>query len=387
MIIKTIPKKGYTEKQAAIVVRYGGADHIHQLPSGQKVEMPTGIAHFLEHKMFEDFEVNMFEAFTKHGATVNAYTHFTHTAYYFSAIDNFEENLQLLFRLISTPHFTDENVEKEKGIILSEIDMYADNPYWQVYRGLHRGLFVNSPLRQDILGTRESVQSINKSQLYDCYSHFYTTDNMALICVGDIPTLDFSDSLDIFGPSGVSPEHEKEPTEAAELIIEKKMSVAIPLFQLGFKALYDIQADAVTLAASSILADMLAGESSQIYAELYDEGMIDNQFTAEYTGGTYYGIFLFSGASRQPEAVRDRILSTPLDSGRFETIKSKHIGRFIRDMNSISTISTVQADLFTKGQNIEDMLDAFHKVSQEDVERQYSHIRTDNCTLSVIRPS
>jgi len=402
MKIYTIPKKGYAEKQAAIVVRYGGADYIHIMPDGSKMEMPMGIAHFLEHKLFEDPELNIFEAFTQHGASANAYTHFTHTAYYFNTIDHFQENLGLLFRLVQTPHFTDGNVEKEKGIILAEIDMYADNPYWQVYTGLHKALFSASPLRRDILGTRESVQSIQSSQLYDCYNHFYTPENMALICVGDLDQdqvqgwaegyLDASthDNLSRAARSFRG----DEPPQAAASVIEKQMSVSIPLFQLGFKVLYNETPNPAVTAASHILADMIAGESSEVYAELYDNGMIDNQFSTEYIGGAYYGIFIFSGVSPQPEAVRSRILHTldslrknGLSKGRFETIKSKHIGRFIRGLNSIDNVSSIQAEIFTKGQDIPALTEAFRQVSLEDAEAQLrACLREDNYALSVIRP-
>ena len=375
----TIPKKGYAGKQAAIVVRCGGID------------MTPGAAHFLEHKLFEDPELNLFEEFTTRGASVNAYTHFTHTVYYFSAIDSFNENLQLLYRLIEKPHFTDENVEKEKGIILAEIDMYADNPFWQVYTGLHSALFKGA-LSHDILGTKESVQSITAGQLDAFYEKFYTPDNMALIRVGDFGECEVGgfDKNEFSFKNDLSSEN--EPTSATNHLIEKQMAVSIPLFQLGFKAIYkkhkDI--DPITLAACSILSDMIAGESSNIYVELYDKGMIDNQFTAEYIGGSYYGIFLFAGASHEPEAVRDRILQEikqDLDHERFEMIKNKHIGRYIRGFNSIETLCASQADLFTKGYHVNNMMAAFKNVTFDDVNRQmHDHLRLENHALSVVRP-
>ena len=387
MKIKTIQKKGYEGKQAAIVVKYGGADFIHQLQDGSIVEMPAGIAHFLEHKMFEDPELNMFEEFTKLGASVNAYTHFTHTVYYFNTIDNFHESLELLLRLIEKPHFTDDNVEKEKGIILSEIDMYADNPFWQVYTGLHRALFLNSSLRHDILGTSESVRSISANQLSECHRHFYCPENMALICVGDFEESFRHPILNNLSDCMATTIQKSEPANAAASFIEKQMPVAMPIFQVGFKAVYDEIITPTTLAASGILADMLAGESSEIYSNLYDEGLIDNQFTAEYIGGTTYGIFLFSGMSPNPESVMDHILKAKLDENRFEIIKSKSIGRFMRAMNSIETISSIQADLFTRNQNIEDIIEALKTVTLNDVKTQFSnYMRKEACALSKVTP-
>ncbi|MCL2421377.1 MAG: insulinase family protein [Defluviitaleaceae bacterium] len=388
----TIPKKGYAEKQAAIVVKYGGAD-ADRLP---------GIAHFLEHKLFEDPQLSMFDAFTQQGASVNAYTHFTHTVYHFSTVQSFPEHLQTLFRLINTPHFTEENVEKEKGIILAEIDMYADNPFWQVYTGLHRALFSVSPLRQEILGTRESVQTIQPDQLYECYHQFYTPDNMALICIGDFePTQVTKWSKTFAHPNGrkMRPFDPRsiladEPAQAAAPFIAQQMPVSIPLFQLGFKALYEAVCSPITMAASHILIDMIAGESAKLYADLYDLGMIDNQFSVEYIGGTSYGIFMIAGASPQPEAVRERILQAiakakahGLDSRRFEIIKGKHIGRYVRGFNSIETLSSIQADMFTRGQDIAQALEAFCSVTLEDAEVQLHAVLNEaHCALSVIRP-
>jgi len=356
----TIPKKDYWEKQAAIVVRAGGVD------------MPPGYAHFLEHKLFEDSELNLLEAFTKHGASVNAYTHNTHTVYYFNTIDAFEENLTLLKKLVFEPHFTEENIEKEKGIILAEIDMYADNPFWQVYTALNRALF-NKP---DILGTKESILAITPQDLYDCYKRYYRPDNMALICVGDFDTefLDYNEDIPIL-----------QIEDSSTDFIEQSMLVPVPMFQLGFKAIYNKMSPPLQMAASSILADMIFGESSTLYAELYEKGMIDNQFSTEYIGAGHYGIFMCSGVSPQPEAVRDRILQEvanfKIEKDRFNLIKNKHIGRFIRGFNSIETLASVQADLFAKGTNINAMLDAFKNVTIDDVAAE----SLNKHALSVIR--
>ena len=379
----TIPKKGYESKQAAIVVKCGGT------------ESPSGIAHFLEHKLFEDQELNMFEEFTGMGAYVNAYTHFTHTVYYFSTIDAFEKNLEMLFRLVQQPHITEENVEKEKGIILSEIDMYADNPYWQVYTNLHQALFHNPALKQDILGTKESVRDIKPVQLYDFHYNFYTPDNMALICAGDFESSQITEWAEHYsqvkGPKNNSKkELKKEPAHSVVPFIEKHMPVSIPLFQLGFKASYSQEVDPATIAASSLLVDIIAGESSNTYSTLYSLGMIDNQFAVDYIVGISHGIFMFAGASTQPEKVKGYILQAirgGITQERFEVIKGKHIGRYIRGFNSLETLTSAQAELFTRGQDIPSVLEAVCNIKFEDVEAQlHAHLYEDNCALSVIWP-
>jgi len=378
----TIPKKGYESKQAAIAVKCGGT------------ESPPGIAHFLEHKLFEDHDLNLFDEFTSMGASVNAYTHFTHTVYYFSTIDAFDKNLEMLFRLVQQPHITEENVEKEKGIILSEIDMYADNPYWQVYTGLHRALFHNSSLNQDILGTKESVRDIMPIKLYDFHYNFYTPDNMALIAIGDFEAnqiIEWAEHYSqIKGPHVCKRESKKEPAHAAIPFIAKHMSVSIPLFQLGFKAVYSKEADPTTIAASGLLVDIIAGESSKVYSDLYSMGMIDNQFAVDYIVGINHGIFIFAGASIQPEAVKTHILQAikgGIRKERFEVIKGKHIGRYIRGFNSVDMLSSAQAELFTRGQDIPTMLEAVCNLRFEDVEAQlHEHLHEENCALSVIWP-
>jgi len=365
----TIPKKGYKEKQAAIAIPCGGN---HGTP---------GIAHFLEHKLFEDEETPIFEAFTKLGASVNAYTSFTHTVYYFNTVDNFTECLALLHRMVENPHITDENVEKEKPIIQAEIDMYADNPHWQVYSNLHRAL----GLCDSILGTSETINAITKKDLLDFYHEHY--DEKALICVGDFPKEEPWGSTPPPAGAAVCQRHTfsrgasdlLSPDPIHSHYVQTHMTVSKPLFQLGFKT------PAANPAAATILADILAGESSGLYTTLYEKGNIDNQFSTEYIGDT----FLFSGTSTAPQAVRDSILRETkhgITKPRFETIKAKHIGRFIRASNSIETLCATQADLYTKGLTIDNMLENFRSARFEDTEALLTRLTEENHALSVVLP-
>ena len=182
-----IPKEGYTKQYAIFATDYGSIDNVFCTYRRKRpLEVPEGIAHFLEHKLFESPDNNLFDKFSKLGANVNAYTNFNQTAYLFSSTDNFYESLSLLIEFVQNPYITDENVEKEKGIIAQEINMYMDNPGWRVYFNCLKAMYNEHPVKIDIAGTIESIQKINKELLYKCYNTFYNPTNMVLFVIGDL---------------------------------------------------------------------------------------------------------------------------------------------------------------------------------------------------------
>ncbi|MCL2352938.1 MAG: insulinase family protein [Firmicutes bacterium] len=412
-----IPKKEYVEKQAAFVVKYGSADRL-----GGQEPPPDGVAHFMEHKMFEDPELNMYDAFMKNGADVNAYTNFTVTAYYFTCIDNFYENLRLLARLVREPFFTDENVEKEKGIISQEIDMYEDNAHWRLYMNLQNLLYGDSLVSADIAGSVDSIRKIDKDVLYRYYQGFYVPSNMALVCAGDVDGGEAEKiCAECFGegaqggagrseyghearPYSELPAHasgERVPNLPDDSPVrrdyaEKALDVALPVFGLGFKDRDFDPASSLTdkIAAYKILADAAAGPSSPLYERMYNEGVIDGSFHADYAGGGYFGVSLFSGASREPERAKEMILgeiarlkNEGIDRNRFETVKRKHIGRLTAGFNAIDWVAGTQAELFTLGRDLFDLADSYENVTAEAVdERLRGHYLEENCALSMIVP-
>ena len=182
-----IPKKGYIKKYAIFSTKYGSNDNkFIPINENDVIQVPEGIAHFLEHKLFEEPEGNIFDEFSKLGTNVNAFTNFNQTSYLFSCTDNFCESLELLIKFVQNPYFTDENVEKEKGIIAQEIKMYEDNPGWRVFFNALKGMYFEHPVKIDIAGTIESIQNIDKETLYKCYNTFYNPKNMVLVTVGEI---------------------------------------------------------------------------------------------------------------------------------------------------------------------------------------------------------
>lgn len=393
-----IPKKDYVEKQAAICTNYGSVDSQFSV-DGKTTQVPDGIAHFLEHKLFEDEKMSVFDEFVKLGANVNAFTNFTNTAYYFNSIDNFDENLALLLDFTSTPYFTDENVEKEKGIIAQEINMYSDNPYWQMYLNLQDAMYENCPVKKNIAGSVDSIMQINKDMLYECYETFYYSENMALICVGDFDNERIYDIAE----RHIKPKKQRqldriygeEPAAVKTQKVENQMSLSRPMFNLGFKEqVFD--GDIVSrIINTKILMDVMAGESSSFFNEMYANGQIDGAFGLEYVNSHFYGTAVFAGSTDDPDKVAalimtetERIKKQGINEERFEQIRNKHIGRFVRSFNSIDAIATGQIDLFSKGLDIFDIMEGYKSCTKAQLSERLNQLfNTDNVVLSIMKPT
>src|SRR3954453_11844038 len=191
-----LPKKGFNKTYATFTTKYGSIDnHFMPLEKSEFLKVPDGIAHFLEHKLFEKEDGDVFQQFSKQGASANAFTSFTRTAYLFSSTSNVELNLDTLMDFVQEPYFSEKTVEKEKGIIGQEITMYDDNPDWRLYFGLIQNLYQNHPVKIDIAGTIESISHINKDLLYECYNTFYHPSNMLLFIVGPVDPNQFMDQV------------------------------------------------------------------------------------------------------------------------------------------------------------------------------------------------
>lgn len=400
-----LPKKGYMKKHAVFATQYGSNDNKF-IPIGEKetIEVPEGVAHFLEHKLFEEPDKNIFDQFSKMGADVNAYTSFNQTAYLFSCTDNFYENLEILIKFVQNPYFTDENVEKEKGIIAQEIKMYEDNPGWKVFFNSLGGMYHNHPVKTDIAGTVESIQKIDKEILYKCYNSFYHPKNMVLFLIGDISFEEAIEvvekaekkdiKIDIERVNSIYPE---EPREIKKKYIDESLMISIPIFTIGYKD-DELEIDGKGLVKreiiTNILLDMLFGNSTKFYQDLYAEGLIDNSFGGQYIGHKNYGHSILAGQSYEPESVLERIniylekvRNTGLEKEEFERIKKKDIGSNLMGFNSIDFIANNFINYFFLNFLFIDYLDVYDSISFSDVVNRFnSHYREDNYTLSVIKP-
>ncbi|MCL2851415.1 MAG: insulinase family protein [Defluviitaleaceae bacterium] len=401
-----IPRKDYVGQSAMLCVNYGSID-ARFTAFGREHEPPRGIAHFLEHKMFEDAQINLFDEFVRLGASVNAYTNFQSTAYYFSCTDMFYDSLRLLLRLVTLPHFTDENVDKEKGIITQEIGMYDDNPFWRAYSNMQRAMYAANPVRDSILGDTESIGRITPDSLRQVYDAFYHPQNMALVCVGrfsreEVYKIARKAFVGAQKHTDVTRLRENEPPQVSEDFISSDMSLSKPTFSLGFKEDADLEpSDARTVtrkaAAAKALMDVLAGQSSELFNGMYRERLVDTPISLEYISGRGFGQVVFGASSNEPEKARERILREidrvrqhGVESTRFRQILNKHVGSFFRLFNSIEALRNLQADLYCAGVgsdiDIFDLSEAYAGLCAEDLDKRLRELfRSDNHVLSIVR--
>ena len=351
-----IPKKGYVQKQAMLCVNFGSADE-HFSSGGRETVLPDGTAHFMEHKMFESESGNIFSRFSNLGGSLNAYTNYDSTCFYFSCTENFDKNLRLLLECVDSPFFTDENVEKEKPIITQEISMYDDDPFWRVFINLMECLFVALPFKKNIAGSAGSIKAIDKNMLYSCYNIFYTPGNMALVCVGDLePEAVFAAADGFFRRKAAAEVRRIYPDEPSGLNSSSSIiniPVSMPVFSVGFKDGLGGLDICERIALSKIIVDIIAGESSPLFQKLLNSGLIDGGFSSGYLANRLMGVSIFSGRSCSPEKVAELlnneiqgIKTNGIDPRRFELIKRKHTGGFIRGFNSVDSAANAMANCF-----------------------------------------
>ncbi|MBS4535422.1 insulinase family protein [Clostridium sp. D2Q-14] len=399
-----VPKKGFTKKYAVFATNYGSNDN-EFVPLGEdnSIVVPEGIAHFLEHKLFEEKEGNIFNEFSELGSYVNAYTNFNQTAYLFSCTDKFYENLKLLVSFVQSPYFTDENVDKEKGIIAQEIKMYDDNPSWKVYFNCLRGMYHKHPVRIDIAGTVESISNIDKETLYKCYNTFYHPSNMVLFMVGDI---NFEKAIDVINKNmnrGISNDiknieriYPNEPKEINNKYIEEKLSVSIPLFNIGFKD-YDVGYDGDELIkkqiTTNVLLDILFGTGTEFYKNMYEKGIINNNFGSQFTANKTYAHSIIGGESDDPKEVLNKVLEyikkikkQGLNEEDFKRIKNKMLGHHVMNFDSLDYIANSFIKYTFNNTSLLNYLNILEDVTFDDIIHRFdNHFNKDNCTLSVIK--
>lgn len=400
-----IPKPGFTKKYAIFSTNYGSNDN-EFVPIGEKesIKVPEGIAHFLEHKLFEEKDGNIFNEFSKLGSSVNAFTNFNQTAYLFSCTDNFYKNLELLVSFVESPYFTDENVNKEKGIIAQEIKMYDDNPGWKVFFNSLKAMYHNHPVKEDIAGTVESIEDIDKETLYKCYNTFYHPSNMILSIVGDI---DFEKAIEtieknikkdrenkISKVQGIYPD---EPKEIQQRYIEDSLSVSIPLFNIGFKD-RDVGYDGDELLkkeiVTNLLLDMIFGESTEFYRDMYEEGLINNSFGSQFVASKTYAHSIIGGESENPKEVLDKIIDyinrlkeEGLNEEDFERIKNKMIGHHIMSFDSLEYIANSFIKYEFQNSSLFNYKNILKDIKFKDIEKRIKeHFTDENYILSVIKP-
>ena len=400
LTVKIVPRPGFTRKMAYFVTDFGAVHTEFEL-EGQTYQVPAGIAHFLEHKMFDLPGRDVSAEFAALGANVNAFTGYDMTAYYFSCSENFAENLALLLEFVSTPYFTEESVQKEMGIIDQEIGMNEDTPDSCVFEDLMRCMYRTHPIRVPILGSRESLRKITPELLYICHRAFYTPANMILCVVGDVDAEEVVALADKILGKEPKPAGKKQNTWQEDMQVEESqfcatMEVAMPTFQMAFKAEPASLGEAAIYEeiVGDLAAEALFGESSDLYLRLYEQGLIDSSFGGGYESVDGCAMLTCGGDSDNAYAVRDAILEEARKLAKegipkedFLRMKRSAIGRRIRDLDSFdSTCFRICAYHF-------DEFDYFRfpavyaAVRQDEVLEFLRRVVTkERCALSVIDP-
>ncbi len=399
-----MPKAGYSKAGAYFATNYGSVDRQFILPGEKEVTtVPDGIAHFLEHKMFEQPDgSNVFEAFSKYGASANAYTSFTMTSYYFTCSEHLYENLDVLLDFVTSPYFTKESVEKEQGIIGQEIRMYDDDPDWQVYFNTIKCMYGSHPVKIDIAGTTESIAEITYEHLYRCYNGFYHPSNMALFLIGDWDGEKVTSLLE----KHVGDKEKKEeirrvfPEEQEGIVVpfmETNLPVSMPQFAIGFKD-KEIGGTAAEMLRREVVTDLLlklvVGKSSALYRELYESGQITGPLDAEYTFEKSYGFSMIGGEGEHPEQIKERILEefrrlgeTGIPEEEIERVRRAYYGSFTRSLNSIEGIGTTFLSDAFKGIDSLTAGEVIMSITRDEImERLQGHFTEENSVLSVVRP-
>lgn len=402
--VYVFPKKGFSKYYAIYGTEYGSIDRCFQVPGeGEMTTVPDGIAHYLEHKLFEQEDGgNAFDLFAKTGASSNAFTSFDMTAYLFSCTDKFYENLDILLGFVNHPWFTEENVAKEQGIIGQEIKMYDDDPEWRVFFNTLSAMYHENPVKIDIAGTVESISHITPELLYRCYNTFYNPANMVLVMVGDVDmetAMAYVDKhVDASRNLGQIPRGEvTEPKERKQEKVEQKLLVSRPLFRIGFKETGEEQDAESRLRreiANELILEAVFGKSSDFYMELYEDGLIDSSFGAETEIAKTYGFTLLGGESGHPEKVYEKVMDKlarlqkdGIPGVELERARKVLISGNIRMFNNVERMGNAFIRHILAGYQPLEFADAVRGVTDAMVMEQLNaHFDTKNAVLSVVRP-
>jgi len=399
LTIYIMEMEGYHSSFALFGTKYGSINTRFRLKGEENyTEVPEGIAHYLEHKLFENEDCDAFEQYAKTGAMGNAYTSFDRTAYLFACSENFNDSLRILLNFVQSPYFTKETVDKEQGIIAQEIRMNEDDAGWRVFFNMLKAMYHNHPVRIDIAGTVDSIKQINAELLYKCYHTFYNLHNMVLSVAGNIKADEVLAVCDeLLKPcedQGLEQLYADEPDDIVKSYVEDTLPVGKPIFNLGFKLKPQSGKELLRseLIATSVL-DVLLGAGSPFYQKLLTEGLINSEFDTDspFTGDGYF-VLSCGGESEHPEEVRDRIIAEiekakkeGLDKEAFERSKRVHYGDIIRSLNSVEGNASMMLNAYIAGVKPFSTVEALATITYEDAQKFLcEEIDTTKAVLSVV---
>ena len=400
-----IVPKDHEKAFALFGTRYGSVDRTFKTQhDADFVTVPDGIAHFLEHKLFENEDgSDTFARFAETGASCNAFTSTEMTAYLFSATKDYYQNLDILLDFVTHPYFTEQTVQKEMGIIGQEIRMGLDEPFHALYYNLLGALYHDHPIKVDVAGTEETISHITADILYRCYRTFYNPSNMLLVLAGKWDKKKVAEAVDRHIPAdaekiSITRSFPKEKRGIVRRRVETKGEVALPLFAIGLKE-GDLKKRQTSLdilkkeAEHEILSDLLFGRTSALYNRLYEEGLISEKFDVEYNLSPSCGTLLLYGESRKPEkifrAVRDTVKNAAslLEQGDFERSRRAVYAGAVQDWNSTTEIAEAYMDFAFSGADMLRYPEVIAAVTKEDLLRRIEKsYRPAALALSVVKP-
>ena len=397
--INIVPKRDYAKSYAFFATRYGGMDTRFCL-NGKWLDTPAGIAHYLEHKMFDTKEGNALQELAKNGAEPNAFTSNAITGYYFDSTTHFEENLEILLSFVSVPYFTEESVAKEQGIIGQEIRMIEDNPDCQIYSRMMKALYAASTARTSIAGTVESISHITAETLYDCHKAFYTPSNMVLTVVGNVDPVHVVDIarriLPREGGPAIPRDYGTEPAQVAEKETKLAMEVSCPQFLTGFKC--TPAEDGEGYMRQSLIGDMacdiLLGDSSPLYLRLYDRGLINTSFGGAYEMMPGVAYLYAGGDSKDARAVTaeiqkeaKRLVEEGIDEDFYQRVRRASFGSNLRGLNSFENIAVSLSEGYFHGYDPFRFPQVFDTITKDDITAFLrENLTADRAVLSEIVP-
>ncbi|MDQ0059727.1 EF-P 5-aminopentanol modification-associated protein YfmH [Paenibacillus harenae] len=398
-----LPKEGFHKTYATFSTKYGSIDNKFAVGGESPVKVPDGIAHFLEHKMFEEPTGDIFAVFASQGASANAYTSFDRTVYLFSATEQINANLETLINFVQNPYFTDTNVDKEKGIIEQEINMYRDNADWRVYFGLIDALYHNHPVHIDIAGTVESIYQIDKETLYRCYETFYHPSNMLLFVVGGVKADEVfelvraNQTSKTFKPQGdIQRFFDEEPSSVKIPRKVSELPVSLPKVMIGFKEKeVGLEGEALLRqeVETKLMLEALIGPSSKLYQSLYEQDLISDSFGHEFNSSSGYSFSVIGGDTPKPDeliaqikAVVEAMLKTGIEPAAFERSKRKKIGGYLRMLNSPEAIAGEFTRYRFRDSDMFDVLAFYESCTLEQINaRLIEHFDFNQMSVSIVQ--
>ena len=400
LTVMIVPKPGLQKKYIIWGTNYGSNDSKFIVPGEKEVTtVPDGVAHFLEHKLFEQENgTNSLDVLTALGVNANAYTTNNHTAYLYECTDRFYEALDEFMDYVQHPYFTDQNVEKEKGIIGQEIMMYDDYPEWVVYQNALNAMYYNNPVKLDVTGTIETINKIDKEILYKCYNTFYNPSNMAMVICGD------------FEPEKILQEVQKrlikkesngeikriypeEPENIVQEKIEKKMDVSMPLFVIGIKDKEPEQAERVKKHITiEILLNIIIGQSSNLYKELYNSGQMYSVPSLDYEFAKNYAHILITGQAKNPEQILEKfqkevekLKQNGINEQDFNRYKKMIYGSYVKEYDEVGSICRMFLADFFKGINSFDYIEEINTINIDYAKQILEEVfKKENTIISII---